>query len=134
MSTMLTSHELCQESGLTYRELDNWIRQGVIPVATYGHPAGPGTTALRLPGTTPGGSGYPRYYTNSTARIAAILKRLRPHLGLPELRNAYAALDALDPNRWPTILWATPDGTIHKKRPRATLAIWLDLTPNEAAA
>lgn len=126
---MLTSHELCTASGLTYRELDNWIRCNVIPVAAHGHTNGT-ITSLRLPGTVPGGSGYPRYFTERTTRIAAVLKTLRPLLGLDALRNAYAALDALDPAAWPTTIWITEDGTAHKRRPTGRpLAIWIDLTP-----
>lgn len=130
---MLTAHELCRQSALTYRELDNWVRTGVLPVATYGHETA-NMTALRLPGTVPGGSGYPRYFTHKTARIATVLKRLRPLLGLDALRNVYAGLDALNTDNWPLALWVTPDGTLNKRRPRTTLAIWVDLTGTEEYA
>lgn len=123
---MLSSHDLMERTGITYRELDNWIRQGVLPVATTGH-HGRSFSSLHIPGTVKGGSGYSRYFSERTARIAAALKLLRPHFGLPALKAAYAGLDALA-EPWPALLWITPAGTVSKRRPgSAPTAVCLNL-------
>lgn len=127
MSNMLTSYEVTERTGITYRELDNWVRAGILPVAALGH-HGRSYSSIHIPGTTPGGSGYSRYFTEQTTRIARLLKLLRPHFNLPTLGAFYAGLDALkDP--WPKQLWFSADGTVHKRRPRRhATAVCLDLT------
>jgi len=122
MNTMHTAHELCARTGITYRQLDYWVREGLLPVAATAS----GPTNVHLPGTVPGGSGYPRLFTTATLNIARLLQPLRRHYGLDELKAIYAGLNALK-HPWPRNVWITPDATLHRRRPHTPLALYVDL-------
>ena len=79
-----TSTKVCEVTGVTYRQLDTWIRNGVVEVS--GDP-------------TPG-NGYSREFTPSqVARISLLARLRRLGLSLAAAQSVAADIEAGKPYR-----------------------------------
>lgn len=128
---MYSSHELCAEAGITYRQLDYWVREGILEVmATAG---GHGWNQLHIPGTIPRGSGYPRLYDHKTVTIAKILGDLT-RLGLHGKALRRTADDLYRSDPIPHHFYLTKSGTLAPDRPKERAVIHFHHTPTETLA
>ena len=108
----LTSRQVCDHAGVTYRQLDYWSRSGYLGDEGEGRR----------------GSGIPRRWTPRQAAVVAVLADL-VNAGAPIGRLADLArdLEALPHEQWRGELWLDPRTGETSRRPRARTSIWLYL-------
>lgn len=120
------SDDLCDIAGISYRQLDYWVRLGLIETVGAAAP----------------GSGGIRRYLRREARVVTVVARLR-ELGATEktLRHVAPMLRAMTTEEWHGDLLVSADGEICPARASNTMtfgeACWivsLDLVAHRSAA
>jgi DNA-binding transcriptional MerR regulator len=92
----LSSAEVCRQTGLTYRQLDLWCRNG------YLQPDQPGK--LTDPAGSWVGSGHERVWSPAEVDVARMMARLVA-LGVTTQQAAKVARDPDERLRWLTAVW-----------------------------
>lgn len=89
-----TTHQVAEAAGVSYRQVDYWIRTGVVRP----------TRAAR-------GSGTRRSFSyQDVALVASVAELMRLGGTWEQAERLYLYLDALDVERWPDALVVTPTG------------------------
>lgn len=106
---MFTSDEVCELTGVTYRQLDCWTTAGVV-----------------IPTVPARGSGSRRRFTEDDVRLVALALRLA-ELGCPlrTVSGAVAMMAGRPPTQWDSSLVVYPDGDALLGEQRVAGAAWV---------
>ena len=100
LAMTVSAKEFCRQTGLTYRQVDYWVRRGVLA-----------TAVRRAPG-----SGYERPFDEDEVRVATVLGSLRT-IGAPVdvLSEVAEQLRALDENAWHGVVYVDSAGLVDRQ-------------------
>lgn len=96
---ILTANQACDVTGVTYRQLDYWVRLGVVEPAVPAH-----------------GSGTQRGFSLKQVAMLRCLGQLSAAgAGARQLQSAWKHLGALDLAQWHDKLYISPGGYVSRK-------------------